>query len=385
MYRIETPSARYADPWLVPLPERLQALTKRSTRVLYLYEQADNSTFRYRAFNMQSIWNSGSRVSSSYFFYADLPYLTAYPPSVDVVVVCRCRYSNDLATFLELLRQDGARIMFDVDDLVFSPAHVHLVVNTLAQDLSDPGVWDFWHAYTSRMREAMRLCDAAITTNLSLATQIIEGVGIPAVVVPNALNRMQLEISDQLYNEKLQRGFERSDRLEIGYFSGTPSHEKDFGVVEQALASLLLRHDNIAIRVVGFLRDRELLWPFRNRIDTYPLQDFVNLQRIIAQCELNIVPLQQNVFTNCKSELKYFEAAIVGTATIATPIHSYSDAIRHGETGLLAQAHEWEEQIEMLVASPSRLIDLAQRAHDHARWAYAPEQQGAVLERAIFG
>lgn len=385
MYRVDTPPARYADPWLVPMAERLQALTKRASRVLYLYEQADNSTFRYRAFNMQSVWNNGSRASSSYFFYADLPYLTAYPPRVDVVVVCRCRYSNDLAAFVELQRQAGARIMFDVDDLVFSPAHVHLLVNTLAQDLSHPGVWDFWHAYTSRMREAMRLCDAAITTNLFLATQITEGVEIPAVVVPNALNRMQLEISDRLYNEKLQRGFERSDRLEIGYFSGTPSHEKDFGVVEQALSALLLRHDNIAIRVVGFLRDRPSLWPFRNRIDTYPLQDFVNLQRIIAQCELNIVPLQQNVFTNCKSELKYFEAAIVGTATIATPVYSYSDAIDHGQNGLLAQAHEWEGQIEMLVCSPSLLTDLAQRAHDHARSLYAPEQQEAVLESAIFG
>jgi len=35
--------------------------------------------------------------------------------------------------------------------------------------------------------------------------------------------------------------------------------------------------------------------------------------------EIVIAPLQENVFTNCKSELKYFEAAIVGTIPSYSP------------------------------------------------------------------
>lgn len=385
MFLLQEPAARYSDPWHEALHERLNTLTRRSRRVLYLYEQADTSTFRYRAFNMQTVWNNGGTASSCYFFYHDLPYLLKHPPQVDVVVVCRARYTRELEEFVSQQRNLGARILYDVDDLVFSPPHVHLLLNTLAQDLRHPQVWDFWHAYTSRVREAMRLCDGAVTTNAFIADQITLSVGLPAVVVPNALNEQQLAISDRIYEEKLRGGFKRSDRFEIGYFSGTPSHEKDFDIVEQALANLLERYDNVALRVVGFLSDRPAFSRVMHRIDTYPLQDFVNLQRLIGQTELNIVPLQENVFTNCKSELKYFEAAVVGTATIATPIHSYAATIRHGETGLLANAHEWSEQIEMLIRSPERLIELAQNAHDHARKLYSPESQAEILERAILG
>ena len=60
------------------------------------------------------------------------------------------------------------------------------------------------------------------------------------------------------------------------------------------------------------------------RIEVCPLQDFVNLQRLIGEVEINIVPLQDNAFTNCKSELKYFEAAIVETVTVATPTYTFS-------------------------------------------------------------
>ena len=57
------------------------------------------------------------------------------------------------------------------------------------------------------------------------------------------------------------------------------------------------------------------------------------------------MPLQYNAFTNCKSELKYFEAAVVGTQTIASPMFTYARAIRHGENGYLAQAHQWADRI----------------------------------------
>ena len=351
MFQFDIPVFAYSDPWLRPVEDRITELTRSSTRILYLYEAADSSTFRYRVFNMYEIWKKLGGVSSSYFFYHELSQLMSSSVAADIVVVCRCRYSHGLVDFLSAQRARGARVYFDVDDMVFSPSHVHLLVNTLAQDINHPGVWDFWHAYTSRIREAARLCDGAIVTNAYLQARIAADLDMPTVIIPNALNARQIDASDRIYEAKSGNGFARAGNFQLGYFSGTPSHEKDFQLIETALAGLMQRHPRLGLRVVGYLGDRELFRRFRGRVEQYPLHDFVNLQRIKGFAEVNLVPLQDNIFTNCKSELKYFEAAIVGTTTVATPIHSYAGAITHGDNGYLALAHEWEECLETLIAN----------------------------------
>ncbi len=55
----------------------------------------------------------------------------------------------------------------------------------------------------------------------------------------------------------------------------------------------------------------EEMQPFieEGRITFAPFVDFVELQRLIAEVDVNIFPLVQNTFTNCKSQLKFFEAA----------------------------------------------------------------------------
>jgi glycosyltransferase involved in cell wall biosynthesis len=385
MFRLDLPAFAYSDPWLRPVEDRIVEMTRGSMRILYLYEAPDSSTFRYRVFNMHEAWRKVEGVSSSYFFYHELPRLKNLSISVDILVICRCRYSHDLAEFVEIQRSDGARVYFDIDDFVFSPPHVHLLVNTLAQDLSHPGIWDFWHAYTSRIREAMRMCDGAITTTGYLRARIEADLDMRTVIIPNALNSRQLEASDAVYEEKLRNDFGRAVNFQLGYFSGTPSHEKDFQLVENALTAVMTRHPQVNLRVVGYLGDRDLFRRFKGRIEQYPLHDFVNLQRIIGYSEVNLVPLQDNIFTNCKSELKFFEAAVVGTPTVATPIYSYAAAIDQGNTGCLAFAHEWEEHLESLITNEALLIDMAKRAHDSARSIYRPDAQTLIMQKAFFG
>jgi glycosyltransferase involved in cell wall biosynthesis len=68
-------------------------------------------------------------------------------------------------------------------------------------------------------------------------------------------------------------------------------------------------------------------------------REFVPLDQLpneIAQFDVNLAPLEVgNPFCEAKSELKYFEAALAGVPTIASPTGPYRRAIRHGETGFL--------------------------------------------------
>jgi glycosyltransferase involved in cell wall biosynthesis len=69
---------------------------------------------------------------------------------------------------------------------------------------------------------------------------------------------------------------------------------------------------------------------------------------MMAKVDVNIAPLVVNEFTNCKSELKFFEAAVVETTTIASPTYTFSRAISDGENGFLAQPGKWLEKMEFL-------------------------------------
>ncbi len=171
----------------------------------------------------------------------------------------------------------------------------------------------------ARYNAVMRLCDRAIATNPFLAAQMESAGHIRSQVIPNFLHEVQQAVSTELYEAKRNSGFRSDGTITIGYFSGSPTHNRDFAVAVPALARLMDDDPRIRLRVVGFLEAKGELEKYGSRVEVYPLQDPMNLQRLIAEVEINISPLQNNLFTNCKSELKYFEAAIAGTITIATP------------------------------------------------------------------
>ena len=66
------PSEPFPYPWELPLGERIRTLARGRRRVAYFYELADNSTFRYRIYNMAQALNHEGDVSAAYFFLADL-------------------------------------------------------------------------------------------------------------------------------------------------------------------------------------------------------------------------------------------------------------------------------------------------------------------------
>ena len=63
--------------------------------------------------------------------------------------------------------------------------------------------------------------------------------GKPVRIVPNFMNREQLALSDRVYEEKRERQFNGDGPIVVGYFSGSPSHNLDFAIIESALVDLL--------------------------------------------------------------------------------------------------------------------------------------------------
>lgn len=379
----------YSDPWQLSFEQRLSMLYARKTRVAYFYDRPDTSTFRYRAFNMVEALNDDSSedVSASWFHLGDLSQMQSVIAVADVLIFCRGKYTPAHARIIHAARQTGIPIGFDIDDLVFDPQYAHMVLDTLDQDTnSEASLTDFF-GFMSRHGVLMKMCDFAVTTNQFLANRIAEfAPELRVNIVPNFFNRQQQALSEDLFRRKSVTDFASTRPFSIGYFSGTPTHRRDFAVVSQALAHILERRSDLRLRIVGFLEPGPYLERYVDRIDRYPLQDYLNLQRLIACTDINIAPLIENTFTNCKSELKYFEAAITGTLTVATPTFTFKGAIRHGSNGYLARSHEWRDVLDVALSvleDRSRYAEIAHAAYEECRVAYGWNRQADKIRKAV--
>ena len=84
-----------------------------------------------------------------------------------------------------------------------------------------------------------------------------------------------------------------------------------------------------------------------------------------------------------KRQLKHFEAAIVGTLSIASPSHTYAAAIQDGENGYIAQAHQWASVIQRAIENIGMYPDIAATAYAHARSKYAWFNQRESILQAL--
>lgn len=380
------PAFPYVDPWCQGLTERLRMLWRRKRRVAYFYDLPNNSTFRYRAYNMVQALNAMDHdISASYFFMSDLYRLDEIADAADILVICRTCYDHRVNRVISAFHNRRKRVLFDVDDLVFDTDFAPLILTSLDQDPDNPNVWDYWFSYCSRMGATLKLCDGAITTNEFLAGHIQKFSGLPVKVVPNFINKEQLELSDQLFKAKATLKPGEDGIVHFGYFSGSPSHNRDFALVIPALESILEEHKNTGLVVVGYIEAGPALKRFSSRVSYYPFHDYVNLQRLVASVEFNLIPLQYNTFTNCKSELKYFEAAIVGTQSIASPSFTYTKAIVDGETGYISQTFSWEKVMQTALNGLGTYREMAERAYVDVRERYAWFNQcGLILDALGF-
>ena len=371
-----------------PIGSRLSTLLKGTLRIAYVYESPDYSTFRYRVHNMVEAINleaqrRSTAISASYFTNLDGDFLPLVVDSADVLVLSRYRHSDYLERLLERARSRGATILFDIDDLVFDVDHISALARAIQ---IDDAHLSLFAGDAVRFRKTIDLCDAALVSTPVLASQLTQLSGLDATVVPNFMNCAQLSISNALFETKQQTGFAWSDPTLVGYFSGSATHNYDFELVAEVLGDFLTQWPHAQLRVVGDVDSRLLTRFGRARIQRLQKVDYLTLQRLIAEVEFNLVPLVKSTFTDCKSELKYFEAAAVGVPSLASSTDAYSRAIAHGINGFVVDPGDWRRALEDamdLIHSTQNYADMAIEAHRDAVRTFSPVNMGPLIVSSL--
>lgn len=354
--------------WAAPLHERVQQMMRRPRRMAWVYRNPDTSTFRYRAANIVAALNADpdGDVGAAWFSELELDAIEHLVGRLDVIVLTRYPYCAPVARLVERAHQEGVPLLFDSDDLVFDTEFAPLIMDALDEDAEDHGTWSRWYAYLGRLNATMRQCVGGVTTVAPLQRRMQPYFEEDRVhIVPNFMDRAQQAFSRSLVEAKQRNGWKRDGSVTLGYFSGSPTHARDFAVLVPALRRLLAEDPGVRLRVVGkidVLGEVAELPP--DQIEVIGFMDYISLQRAIAEVEVNLAPLQHHDFTACKSELKFFEAAAVGTWTVASASPAFWGATTGGTNGRLARAHEWDDALR-------EAVDLARDAGAYARRAEA--------------
>jgi glycosyltransferase involved in cell wall biosynthesis len=330
---------------------------------------------RYRVFNMAE----GLRAAG---------YTAHIMPFDRIDDICRQRWTastlvlfraedDPLVGIREVLayaRATGTVVVYDIDDLLFDEGLVDRIDGL--QRMGPFGRRRFIAAIRAN-RRLMLACDRVVVSTAPLA-RAAEALGKQVIVVPNGLNAEQLRLAEELaMHPRADDGI-----LRIGYFSGSPTHQSDFAECDAALRDVLHRHPNARFRLVGYLDLGPFWLQYEGQIERMDFLPPAQLLRAIDETDINLASLEPgNPFCEAKSELKFFEAALVGVPPIASATEPFVAAIENGISGFIARGNnEWQSALDALVSSPERRAAMGAAARSRALERYAPT---AITPRVI--
>lgn len=353
-------------PWLIPLADRLRMMRATQYRVAFLAEFPNASTFRYRCYSIACALNSPETGMSGTWFYRDeLELVRELLPQLTTLVISRFRFTKQLEVIIQLAQKMGIRVIFDCDDLVFDPSVIDVLmqsVDAFSSDAEDgERKLDDWFSYVGRLHQVARIADSMTVTTRALEHHARKLFDKPSVVIKNVAGPDQVNRSRRI---RALRDHSEKRSLVFGYFSGSPSHNRDFALIVDSLSSLFRREPRAQLMIVGMLDLPD--WfanRFADRLTRLPMMNYLDLVDAIAGIDFNLAPLQTNVFTECKSELKFFDAALVGVPTIATRFGSIAEAVADSDVCLLTDNDRWSVALESACElSRMERIQLGERA-----------------------
>ena len=270
---------------------------------------------------------------------------------------------------------------YDIDDLIFDSDNYPDSYESFQGAIS-PAVYESLMFGTPLHRAAMQLCDFGIASTPALAEYVARYVQTKRTfVVRNALDSVILSLVRVLPKDVQDR-----TSIRIFYGSGTLAHNQDFNdIATYAILPLMLADPRVELVIAGHLDLDPQFEAVGDRVVKLGIISPISAYwSIMASCDINLATLADTVMNDCKSEIKWLEAAALGLPSIVSSTATYRDVVDDGVTGIVASSLEkWASGIKLLVDNVDHRARLAQAAHDHVVNAYSPATISKALMEAL--
>ncbi len=229
----------------------------------------------------------------------------------------------------------GIRVAYDIDDDLLC---VPKCLGKVEEKYADPGV-------RQRLVEFARESDAIICSMPALAEAYERyAPGVPKFVVPNAID-FELNSDRAYWNRK------QDPAAVTILWHGSGSHVGDVPIIKDAILYVMKQHANVKLQLMGYVGKKafgDALEQFGDRVNEAPWVEFGALPFALAKADIGICALSDIPFNHVRSAIKFCEFGAVGVPVVASPVSCYTDIIRHGVNGYIAERNAPDSWIKCL-------------------------------------
>jgi glycosyltransferase involved in cell wall biosynthesis len=356
---------------------------KKVHRIVFVSGEPDIPGHVYRVERNAAAF-AAAGASVSWMRVEDTAARIAEISAASIVIIWRAVNSPTVERLVAAVRDAGALLIFDVDDLMFRPelARAEIIDAIRSQNMDEADVAD----YFQRVQQVLVQADVCFTStdDLAVHAQRFERL---TFVLPNGFDLETLRVSRlAVRRRRLEQLDTRADIKRIGYAAGTRTHQKDFKEASGAIARILNERPDCRLVLFRSKDGTERMFDpvefpafsdLGDRIEWRDVVTLADLPNEIARFDINIAPLELgSPFVAAKSELKFFEAALVEVPTVASPTGPLRRAIRDGETGYLAVTEaDWYRSLTDLLDDPGARRKMAHAAYLDVIWRFGPERR----------
>ena len=270
-------------------------------------------------------------------------------------------------------RRLNIKTLWEVDDLVFDE---DVLKTSSTINLLEPAEREGVINGAKLYRQAMLACDEGIASTSGLAKAMKEAGLETVYVVENALDDETLAAARSIEG-RLKK--QEDGLIRIIYGSGTKTHNIDFLEAAPALANILKENPNVRFRIIGYLELPEYFDEVQSQIERIPFCNYTEYLTYLSECDISIAPLENFVFNDAKSNIKYLEASITKVASVCSPRAAFADVIVNGENVFLADnEQQWHEAFDTLIQNPELRDSMAQAAYRTVTETYSPQAIGST-------
>lgn len=342
-------------------------------KVLFVVEEETfSSRYRVEHLKEQLVYQG---VDSDYYLLSKVK--KAELSHYSSVVIYRTSHYYETAELVKYAHEKGLDVFYDIDDFIFEYSEIKQLGFLKGKDYKD------FEEYSQNIRRCMKLCDTFITSTETLKSAIQQiAKNRPVYVNRNSASMEMLMLSADA-EEKVQH---KEEKIVMGYFSGSRTHDADFEVAKNAVINCMRKYQNVFLRVGGTIELPPEFKEFSSRIERFEFVNWKKLPRLIAETDINLMPLENTFFHACKSENKWMEAGIVGTVTIASWNEELERVMRDGENAFLCKnEEEWQTKLEKLIEDKNLRKELVSNAKDEIMKTHTTRTIPTELLNALAG
>lgn len=323
----------------------------KPTIVVYSYGSETDATSIIRmldpmlASNWNVIWAS-KRDDSGISFNLDVAY------QADAIIIQRHFPSKYTEKILRLIMTLGIPVVYDLDDMFLDVPSHHPSYDSLRK-------------HAPFIKWVLKEADVITVSTVPLKKSLSKYTSRAIHVKPNIVNFNLFAALPRFHNDQFNF-----------LISGTPTHRRDWIVLEEPIAEILkIYGKNVGIVFFGEIPKRFFDHPSVNFIDFQS-----NYKQYAAHLkELNVhaalIPLENTKFNQCKSNIKWLEYSASGIPGAYSDITPYNSSISHGRNGLLVKNNQdsWFNAMKELMVDSEKTTHMIKNAQSEVFNQYSIE------------